>query len=307
MKPSELYVGVIDFFANLVPGAVALYPLSKPGTLPLPAAWPPIQYGSPEGWAVFLVAAYLTGHVISAAGGFLMDKPIYDCLYRRWRRTEDAAMRHLVGKGILSKVPPGPQTQSSLRYLATQRIMLLFTRLKLFVSEPMIPPDNLLEVVMALKARQLADIGGPPRPIESMHTLFLTWSTARSPDSTTSSESSTHQSHSVVVSATTPPVQGPDVASAFDWALSVVRLKSGAAAAEVDSYLAQSKMFRSLTVVALSTFFVGWGFPWATTARVGLLLLCLWRFLRLRWDATERVYEYFLALGTLPPSPSSPS
>jgi hypothetical protein len=65
MKPSDLYVGAIDFFANLIPGALVLYPLTKPG-VPQPVWWPDIARGSPEGWAVFLITAFLTGHLITA-------------------------------------------------------------------------------------------------------------------------------------------------------------------------------------------------------------------------------------------------
>jgi len=56
MKPSDLFVGVIDFFSTLVPGAIAAFFLSS--EMPTPAGWPSIEHGSAEGWVVFAVVAF---------------------------------------------------------------------------------------------------------------------------------------------------------------------------------------------------------------------------------------------------------
>jgi hypothetical protein len=90
VKPSDAFLGVMDFFSTLVPGAVAAFLLLYQNTqvVPLPKGRP-ITWGSAEGWAVFLVGAYLLGHGITAIGSLLLDKPVYDRLYVRWKQSKE--------------------------------------------------------------------------------------------------------------------------------------------------------------------------------------------------------------------------
>jgi hypothetical protein len=81
-KPSEFYVGVLDFFAILLPGAIAtmllaphLGPLVFGRLVPTPA-------GEAAGWASFLVCAYFLGHLIFLFGSWL-DVP-YNALRERF-------------------------------------------------------------------------------------------------------------------------------------------------------------------------------------------------------------------------------
>jgi hypothetical protein len=95
--------------------------------------------------------------------------------------------------------------------------------------------------------------------------------------------------------------------SLYDWCLSLVRLQNAAAVSEVDRMQADSKLFRSLSIVFTVALLV--------TARrsqvVGLLSLAaaafaFWRYCGLRWVATKRVYEYFLLIhkhAQRPPAP----
>jgi hypothetical protein len=89
MKPSEAFLGVIDFFSTLVPGAVAAFLLLNQQLFSLPSGWLrwPLIWASTEGWVVFAVSAYLLGHAIVAVGSFLLDGPLYDRWYVRWQRS----------------------------------------------------------------------------------------------------------------------------------------------------------------------------------------------------------------------------
>lgn len=87
MKPGDAFLGVIDFFSTLVPGAVAAFLLLNQDLLSLPSGWP-LKWASTEGWAVFVVSAYLLGHGIAAASSLLLDGPVYDRIYVRWKRTK---------------------------------------------------------------------------------------------------------------------------------------------------------------------------------------------------------------------------
>lgn len=81
MKPGDFYVGVISFFAILVPGAV--------GTAVLEPLVGPLIFGplisapadASTKWVVFLVAAYFIGHLIFLVGSYV--DPVYGFLRSR--------------------------------------------------------------------------------------------------------------------------------------------------------------------------------------------------------------------------------
>jgi hypothetical protein len=80
-KPSEFYVGVIDFFAILLPGAIATAILAQRiGRLvigPLVPA-PSSQAGI---WVAFLICSYFLGHLVFLVGSYL--DPLYNALRER--------------------------------------------------------------------------------------------------------------------------------------------------------------------------------------------------------------------------------
>jgi hypothetical protein len=70
-KPSEFYVGVLDFFAILLPGAIATAILSpRIGHLVLGplVAVPASEAGK---WAAFLTCSYFLGHLIFLVGSYI--------------------------------------------------------------------------------------------------------------------------------------------------------------------------------------------------------------------------------------------
>ena len=78
MKPNEFFVGVIDFFAILLPGAIAtaiLAPQLGPLIFGSLLASPTSEAG---GWAAFLTSAYFLGHLIFLLGSYI--DPIYNTL-----------------------------------------------------------------------------------------------------------------------------------------------------------------------------------------------------------------------------------
>ena len=81
-KPADLFVGVIDFFAVLLPGALVV-------AVALPVL-PDAFYGDQgivrpvqgaAAWIAFLFAAYLAGHLLFLVGA-LLDSSLYDPLRR---------------------------------------------------------------------------------------------------------------------------------------------------------------------------------------------------------------------------------
>ena len=81
-KPSDFYVGMVAFFAILLPGAVGtilLKPLLEQTVLGPVSALPT---DTAARWAAFLVSAYFLGHLIFLVGSYI--DPLYGRLRERW-------------------------------------------------------------------------------------------------------------------------------------------------------------------------------------------------------------------------------
>ncbi|MCM3902992.1 MAG: hypothetical protein ND866_14895 [Pyrinomonadaceae bacterium] len=76
-EPQKFFIGLIDFFSILLPGAVLVY-LTKDSVLFLLFGQPRARLEGIEAWIVFLFSAYLFGHIAFLLGS-LLDKP-YDWL-----------------------------------------------------------------------------------------------------------------------------------------------------------------------------------------------------------------------------------
>ena len=80
-KPSEFYVGVLDFFAILLPGAIAtaiLIPRIDKEMVATLVAIPASEVGS---WVAFLICSYFVGHLIFLVGSYV-DRP-YNAIRER--------------------------------------------------------------------------------------------------------------------------------------------------------------------------------------------------------------------------------
>ena len=79
-KPDEFFIGVLDFFAILLPGGIAvaiLEPVVRQHVIGELIAAPG---SAAAGWALFLVLAFFVGHIVFQAGSYV------DGLYDRLRR-----------------------------------------------------------------------------------------------------------------------------------------------------------------------------------------------------------------------------
>jgi len=86
-KPSDFFIGLVDFIALVLPGAILGYfLLLLGGDQPdLGGLLGPLAGNEAAGWAAFLTTAYVLGHVLHHLGGFV-DRPVYDWLFQTWRR-----------------------------------------------------------------------------------------------------------------------------------------------------------------------------------------------------------------------------
>ena len=99
-KPSDFFVGVLDFFSVLLPGAMLAY-LGR--RIAYNVFAPPLTQlnGPVEGWVAFTFASYLLGQFTFLVSATFMDD-LYDHTYLQYRRRNgDAVMakaRDLQGK-----------------------------------------------------------------------------------------------------------------------------------------------------------------------------------------------------------------
>lgn len=76
-EPEKFFIGLMDFFSILLPGALLTYLLKD-------VLGPPLvgdeyyRLAGVQGWIVFLFSAYLLGHFVFLVGSLLLDDHVYD-------------------------------------------------------------------------------------------------------------------------------------------------------------------------------------------------------------------------------------
>lgn len=86
------------------------------------------------------------------------------------------------------------------------------------------------------------------------------------------------------------------------WANTFLRLASADAALQLDQLEADSKFFRSLSIVLVVCLFICGGYFfhvgfWPLALCIFLLILSCWRYANLRWKRTRLSYEFLVALA----------
>ena len=92
-KPSDFFIGVVEFFAILLPGAALVYLLEPLAIAAAPKVWLPTT--ETQTWMAFLVLAYIAGHLLHQLGGWLLDKYIYGKFYLPRCRSSHALAKTL--------------------------------------------------------------------------------------------------------------------------------------------------------------------------------------------------------------------
>ncbi len=83
-KPGDLLVGVVDFFAILLPGAMlAFVGMKFQGAIFNDRILPQLGDGAPR-WIAFILASYLIGHFVFLVGSALLD-PVYGETYGKFK------------------------------------------------------------------------------------------------------------------------------------------------------------------------------------------------------------------------------
>ncbi len=91
-KPADFFVGITDLFSIILPGAVMTFVLLCIVKTNYAVTFDKLPLEGVGGYAAFLVAAYLLGHVIDLIGASVIDN-LYDLIYANWKRSEPISLR----------------------------------------------------------------------------------------------------------------------------------------------------------------------------------------------------------------------
>jgi len=121
-KLGDFYVGVLDFFAVILPGAIATY-LLEPHIRPY-VVGPVISEPSsePAGWALFLISSYFIGHLV-----FLLASQIDDMFFHKWRqryRPREPKTPYALSESICEELV-GPEEERGINTFQLVRSMLI--------------------------------------------------------------------------------------------------------------------------------------------------------------------------------------
>ena len=219
-KPTDLFIGVIDFFAVLVPGVLAVMIVCWVVGFRLPEKQDVSFVGT------ILIAGFVLGHILHGIGSFL-DILVYDPLFKPLEGTEEAH---------------GLRRRS---YFRTND--KLYRASKGLITFPVVPND-------------MSSGGGK----------------------------------NVGTNTGQLPV------GVYQWARAWLRIHSAEATAELDRLEADSKLFRSLSVIGLAILICFKFLPASVAGFLPLaflvMVICLWRYCDLRQKMVRACYLHFVLL-----------
>jgi hypothetical protein len=90
-EPRTFYIGVVDFFSIMLPGGIFAYFLYGLFGSKIFGPLLPAIKSDADGWVIFLLAAYLFGHIVFLVGS-LFDDILYDPIRKMiWTKKKDKA------------------------------------------------------------------------------------------------------------------------------------------------------------------------------------------------------------------------
>ena len=98
-EPQKFFVGVVDFFAVLMPGALITY-VAKDWVALNIFGQPRFELAGPEAWLIFVFTSYLAGHFAFLIGAAFADDWLYD------------SFRSLTDRGQIRRLAKGKSLQS---------------------------------------------------------------------------------------------------------------------------------------------------------------------------------------------------
>jgi hypothetical protein len=272
-KLSDFYVGVVDFFSILLPGALFTL-LLKDSYIEseiLNSILPEIQKGVQE-WAIFIVASYLLGHFVNLVASYL--DYVYDFI-TGGKRTSYALAHYFLlmfycwdhAYAFIARLVRRKQ-EGSVPALMSRRTPVRRIR------------QRVLQVRNFMRKRLISGRDPKALPIQVMRIRNERLREAMERDLITNN----------------------DLINAFQWAKANLMLQHATVATEVQRLEADSKFFRSLVVVLVIISIISLfklAVP-ALLACIFLTILSSWGYVKRRWKSVTLAYMYYIASENMP-------
>jgi hypothetical protein len=270
-EPETLFIGIIDLFSIILPGAIATALLRGTAeSIPFLAVF--LKYsGETAQWVVFLFASYLLGHFIFMFGSFL-DEFVYDRL-RYPDKDEEAALFKEIANSIDEMNKHGKVALlNEIAKLVKEAAGAVKAEQQSMIEsiEKMVKQmrENLKDTKDSALSATLEKMEKELRKYKR-HRDWLTWRLIkwmlRSRLSKWAHKTLFSENPNLAVNRAVEirrghvaDVNGKAVISAFQWSKAHLAIKFPAGLAEVQRFEADSKFFRSLVVVLL--ILAGWFF-----------------------------------------------
>ena len=104
-KPADFYVGLVELFSILLPGAIMVALFLDLLTESLSRLFPDGLDVGLSGWVAFIVGAYIVGHLLKHVSTGLLNKTLYQ-YYLQFRGKDLAKLKKAVQKHMLAGSPP---------------------------------------------------------------------------------------------------------------------------------------------------------------------------------------------------------
>jgi hypothetical protein len=246
-KPGDFFIGVIDFFAILLPGLLLALFLAADGRMPV---------DNRLFWPCVLAGGYIAGHLLHALGA-LLDPILYDSIFQADRNPLDCPL------------------------LTKRRSDYVHWWDRIWFDVYTYPHR-----VHQLSAYSAKVVNSTPSYRNGLPLHVF----------------STADLNAIAYAENRAEAKPSGV---FQWARAWLRTHSRTATAEIDRLEADSKLFRSLTVVLVPIAVIGWprsasSLPPAWSVAAVLMPLCLWRYCDLRQKMVRMCYLYFVQLQAVP-------
>lgn len=304
-EPQTFFIGIIDLFSIMLPGALATA-LVKRAVEPVlfPAVFPTFVSESAR-WAVFLFASYLLGHFIFLLGSFL-DEFIYDRL-RTQAKDEEATLLKKI-KGLLDEL-----NRDGKNGLLNQIASQVQAATDAPQQEQLLMLEKIEKAVEQIRGK-FVEKDEPPAALNTIHKAlhqyfrnrnsrwhrFCRWLLkhlfAENPDLALNRVLE-------IKSLYVAEAKGKVAINSFQWAKARLTIHCPTALVEVQRLEADSKFFRSLVVVLVPL--AGWllwkafqgNLNWLVALSC-LVFICLsfWRYVERRFKATQQSYWYVITL-----------
>jgi hypothetical protein len=270
-KPADFLMGVVDFFAVLLPGAVAAF-FSIGAALGYVRAHhevfgpvPDNIWADARGWVAFALASYMLGQIIYLLGSFL--DWVYDLVRKfflaHWVKDKEGKGEKVEQKGIVGWLKRGwvyDRLRQIFKIIWMDGEGYKKTATVEWFRKKWVSHDRLYERARSIKERAVRD------------------------------------------------TEAERVVNTFQWAKANVQLHSPGAAGEIHRLEADQKFFRGLIVVLIFICVLLRGVykfrVIELTPYVALVLLSFWKYVDQRRKSLNLAYTYLIVLHS--PQPSTP-